>query len=875
MMSQGFVRGWGGVRGLAALALLLVVQPLSAHFVWVEAESTGGKTRLLAGFGEPGDWDESLSDRIAQTKYFVRDAAGKQQPVTLKFDEKEGCFLGTTEQTAPFALIASCDYGIFQRGNSAPSMLRYFAKTLVGSPETWSKTKGSKELAIEVTPSLGKDGIVLEISTANGPLAEGKVTAYGPKSSRLSLEVKDGKAIWPNEGPGKYSLFVGHKIDEKGTADGTEYETAAHYATLVFTIPGKQAADVSKVIELPTLPLLPEAVSSFGAAVVDGWLYVYSGHTGGAHQHSLANLSKSFRRVKLEPGAKWEQLPAGTPLQGMPMVAHSGKVYRIGGLTATNDTTEEDAQLHSVKEFQCFDPATGKWTALADLPEGRSSHDAVVIGDKLYVVGGWTLSPDDEVWHTHSLVYDLKSEKGQWEKLPEQPFERRALAAGTFDGKLYAIGGMNSDGEISLETDIFDPKTGKWSKGPNLPGVPKELRTGMGRMENINGFGATAWNHEGKLYVGTYSGQIFQLEGEQWKEVATLAMPRFFHRLLPLDKGRMIAVGGASMSGHLSVIEVVDIENANKPSLSRWDVQTPIDTDHSEAMLLQSGKLIIAGGNKSPEPHNFAAEYLSTQAVTLNLAEMKAEPLPALPSGRQTSGIITQRVDRSTSQTVVIGGLANGGEGVIGLTQAVVLTSGGDQWRTVENVLPDARAMFDLVQHDKKVWVFGGAIPKSDEPVTEVLAWDTADKGDVQFAKTGIQLPQPRRSFAGAVLNDRFYLVCGVNSDGVLKTADVFNFKTKEWESIPAPAQPRIFAQLIAFNNKLYLLGGVSPSEERHFAANDTIEVFDPATGKWSTLDVKLPQVGTSMKAFAADHRIVFCGTNASEGTVQVAFLKP
>ena len=32
--------------------------------------------------------------------------------------------------------------------------------------------------------------------------------------------------------------------------------------------------------------------------------------------------------------------------------------------------------------------------ALAPLPEARSSHDAVVIGDKLYVVGGWTLSGD-------------------------------------------------------------------------------------------------------------------------------------------------------------------------------------------------------------------------------------------------------------------------------------------------------------------------------------------------------------------------------------------------------------------------------------------------------------------------------------------------
>ena len=49
--------------------------------------------------------------------------------------------------------------------------------------------------------------------------------------------------------------------------------------------------------------------------------------------------------------------------------------------------------------FVAFDPKGGEWQPLPDLPEPRSSHDAVVIGDRLFVAGGWQLGPEEAVWH--------------------------------------------------------------------------------------------------------------------------------------------------------------------------------------------------------------------------------------------------------------------------------------------------------------------------------------------------------------------------------------------------------------------------------------------------------------------------------------------
>ncbi|MEM7200732.1 MAG: hypothetical protein AAF628_10725 [Planctomycetota bacterium] len=45
-------------------------------------------------------------------------------------------------------------------------------------------------------------------------------------------------------------------------------------------------------------PVLPQAVASLGTAAADGWLYVYGGHVGRAHQHSREHVVGS-RRLNL------------------------------------------------------------------------------------------------------------------------------------------------------------------------------------------------------------------------------------------------------------------------------------------------------------------------------------------------------------------------------------------------------------------------------------------------------------------------------------------------------------------------------------------------------------------------------------------------
>jgi len=302
-----------------------------------------------------------------------------------------------------------------------------------------------------------------------------------------------------------------------------------------------------------TLPDLPRAITSFGATVDNGWLYVYGGHFGTPHHYSAAGQSNALWRLNLQQPESWEQVATGPKLQGLALVAHGGSLYRVGGFTARNKE-EEDKDLWSRADFARFDTASRDWHQLPPLPVAGSSFDAVVVEDKLYVAGGWAMRGKDEdaVWHDSAHVVDLSTAELTWQELPTTPFHRRAVSLGSLRGKIYVIGGIGPDGKTTTRTAIFDPTANRWSEGPSIPG------------DDMEGFGTACDTVGDQLLVSTISGNLLRLaeDGKSWQVVKKLNDARFFHQMLPLDSSRLMLIAGANMeSGKFSSIEVTAVDD--------------------------------------------------------------------------------------------------------------------------------------------------------------------------------------------------------------------------------------------------------------------------------------------------------------------------
>jgi N-acetylneuraminic acid mutarotase len=501
-------------------------------------------------------------------------ASGKSQELQVKHAD-DSLVAVPVGNESPQAYGLTYTYGLHSR-NGKTYLLVYHARMY---PDTgnnrWSAPASDQRLPLEVVPSLVQGKLTVRTLWQGQPVAAAEVKAVPAGGDEMEGTTNSAGefAVSANQG-GTYAFRAKYVEKVAGEREGKKFQTIRHYSTLVVTITGDRA--VKATAQRPTkgskrmamhskretrtvttrtaakpqgaLPDLPFGVTSFGAAIVDKKIYVCGGHLGPAHEYDRDGHSDRLLRLDLRSPHKWEVVGSVPRLAGLSLVESGGKIYRIGGFEARNKKGEP-YDLHSVADFSGYDPSTGHWQNLAALPQGRSSHDAVVVGSRIYVIGGWDLrGSSPSVWYDTALQIDLAAPRPEWTELPKPPFRRRALSVGEYQGKLYALGGMQEDGGATTTTYVFDLAKQTWSPGPKLPG------------EGLEGFGGCAVTCQGRLFTTTYSGKVWRLsdDGREWLAAGELARPRFFHRMSCANDSSVIVLGGGNMQeGKDPSVEIV------------------------------------------------------------------------------------------------------------------------------------------------------------------------------------------------------------------------------------------------------------------------------------------------------------------------------
>ncbi len=537
------------VTACAQVSLVLAVaagQAAFAHFVFVVPEEDGASARIILSETLEVDdaIDAGLVDRVL---LFTRDGAGADGALELV---REGeARLVRLPPKMRGAVHGTLTHGIMKHGPT-PFLVVYHPKACFGNP-FGSAARVGAECPAELVPT-GRPGAArFQLLAAGKPVANAQVTVLLPDGD-IEEVVTNADGQTPTfEHMGRYGAWAKHVVAVSGDHQGEAYAEVRHYPTIVMTVSdrhdGAAKATHAMLTRTEKLPPLPIPVSSLGAVACDGQLYVYGGHVAPVHTYSTEAVTGRFFRRPLGGAGAWEELPSGPGLQGMNIAAHGGRIHRVGGMDPRNPP-DKPAENFSVATVSVYDPATRGWTDLLPLPEPRSSHDVAVIGDTLYVVGGWNmLGHDGEDWCDEMLSLNLTDPKAGWKKLP-QPFVRRALIAAVAGGKLFVIGGFTDEEDVSLDVDIFDPATGTWSKGPSLSG------------DSMNGFAPAACAIDGRIHVSVADGSVHRLaaDGSQWEPVASV-VPRIVHRAVPDGDAHMILVGGAANSDNLDLVERVPV----------------------------------------------------------------------------------------------------------------------------------------------------------------------------------------------------------------------------------------------------------------------------------------------------------------------------
>ena len=531
------------------------------HFLYVYGE--GGDVKVVFGEALEPDQAKFLGGLAAMKAHSVIGGTAKEVTFQKKMDDELGWYETSLDGLGP-TINVSCPYGVFNRGDLA-MFLDYSGKYVRYSDDSLSR-KPADSLSLDMIPSFENGQLKVGVYFKGMPLAGAEVSLIRIDASSFKTNSDDtGTAVLTP--PVRYLVRAKHILSEPGEVDGKKYSEKRYYCTMVLDLGGdlsdSELPATEKVVEKITgsvklervdaqIEDFPRGMTSFGAAVIDNKLFVTGGKSGRAHSYARSYQNRDVYCLDFD-SKKWETVGETLGLQGLAVVSHGGQVVRIGGLEARNEEGEEH-ELRSLADVKAFNPETKTWTKWPSLPQGRSSFDACVHQDKVYVVGGWTMAiGKDSQWASDMLVLDASADKPEWKSVAV-PFQNRALAVRTFKDKLFAIGGINEDGTTD-EVHVFDLKSQTWSEGPGIPSDSGML-----------GFGCSATALNGRFLVSTYDG-VYQLSEDQngWEKIHQLEPGRFFHHMVPIDESSFALVGGTHMKqGRLQKIEVYKVIDSTK-----------------------------------------------------------------------------------------------------------------------------------------------------------------------------------------------------------------------------------------------------------------------------------------------------------------------
>ena len=101
-------------------------------------------------------------------------------------------------------------------------------------------------------------------------------------------------------------------------------------------------------------------------------------------------------------------------------------------------------------------------------------------------------------------------------------------------------------------------------------------------------------------------------------------------------------------------------------------------------------------------------------------------------------------------------------------------------------------------------------------------------------------MQQKRLSACGVATEGKVFVAGGrENWKSVLKTCEMYNISTNEWQFIGSLNFPREYGRMMSLKRTIYVLGGVNGSGRSELS----VECYDPTDDKWiekTTIPVKM-----------------------------------
>ncbi|KAG7467236.1 hypothetical protein MATL_G00151250 [Megalops atlanticus] len=243
-------------------------------------------------------------------------------------------------------------------------------------------------------------------------------------------------------------------------------------------------------------------------------------------------------------------------------------------------------QLVVSRELRLYDEEARAWKALQPMDVPRYQHGVALVGNFLYIVGGQS-NYDTKGKTAVDSVYCYDPRFDRWLQVASLNEKRTFFHLSALKGKLYAVGGRNSSGEIDT-VECYNFSKNEW--------------TFMSPMTEPH-YGHAGTVHGDLMYVsGGITRDTFQKElscydpdTDTWSRRADMTTLRGLHCMCTVGD-RLYVMGGNHFHGANDYDDVLSCEYYS-PDTDQWTAVAPMPRGQSDVgVAVFQGKIYVVGG---------------------------------------------------------------------------------------------------------------------------------------------------------------------------------------------------------------------------------------------------------------------------------------